>query len=315
MSSTETGPDAAAAREDGGRTWSVLHAHLPPTAQSRFLSEAVAPYVEEHGLRGRFFFLRYWKGGPHIRLRFDDREAPDPERAGRLARAVPDFGQDLRDEYDGQAGYQAELARLEGEEAAGVRPLGTVEPAVYRPEYGKYGGPEGIRIAEDLFCATSAAVLDVLAVRGARSTGGPPVGESVRIMAMSLRGAGLDSDAMVAFLHEYEHWWRPFVPEGADRGWDGMYTKARDGLRDMCGPILDGAAADAFHDAYAEAAARARTVAGLPPGAPAAGIALPGAAFRDCLSHYLHTTNNRLGLFPAGEALAARLMRRCIEEL
>ncbi|MFE9402673.1 lantibiotic dehydratase C-terminal domain-containing protein [Streptomyces sp. NPDC006530] len=305
MSSTGT------SRDDG---WRALHVHLPHSLQTAFLRDVIRPVVRAGEGGDRFFFLRYWQGGPHIRLRIDGAapERADAIRAALLA-GMPAMTAELSAEYDYEVSLQADLARLEGESTQAIRAPGTVEPMAYLPEYAKYGGVEGVRIAEELFCRTSAAVLDLAA---ARPTPEPkaPVGEAIRIMAMSLRGSGLDLDQSRQFLGGYEEFWRRYVPEGYDRTWDGLYERTRPKVLELCEAVWREGRTDVFHDIYANALTAARQ-AGTASGEDLGDLVLGGTPYTRCLSNYIHTTNNRLGIIPAGEAFVAHVMHRSLSEI
>jgi len=297
----------------GTDRWHALHVYLPHSVQTRFLREVVDPVLRDAGLRDRFFFLRYWQGGPHLRLRMHGASGATVASIRQaLASAVPAGTPELAAEYAYEVSLQAQLAEREREQPAPERAAGTVEEADYRPEYGKYGGPAGIRIAERLFGRTSAAVLDLI---GARADPAPraPVGDAIRVMAMSLRGSGLDAERSRAFLERYEQWWRPYVPPGSDRTWPGLYDRTRDRIRHLCEAVWHGDATDTFHDTYAEALTEARRIGG--PHGDLADLTLGTTTYARCLAHYLHTTNNRLGIIPAGEAFLAHVMCRSLTEL
>lgn len=304
---SSTGTDQA-----GG--WRALHVHLPHSVQTPYLREVVGPLMRGAGAGSRFFFLRYWQGGPHLRLRIDGAgaEATASLRTA-LRAAVPPMTAELTAEYDYAVSLQSELATLEGERPAEVRPPGTVEPIPYSPEYEKYGGTAGVRIAEELFCRTSAAVLSLPAPRAAPEPRAP-VGEAIRIMAMSLKGSGLDVEQSRAFLGRYEEFWRRYVPPGYDRTWPGLYDRTRQKVVELCGAVwLDGRT-DVFHDTYAAALAAARA-AGTASGGDLEELMLGATPYTRCLANYIHTTNNRLGIIPAGEAFLAHVMQRSLAEL
>lgn len=293
--------------------WRALHVYLPHSLQTAFLREAVGPVMRDAGYGSRFFFLRYWKGGPHIRVRLAgaDEETTASVRAA-LAAAVPRMTEELSAEYAYEVSMQAELARLESERPADTRPPGTVEPTPYLPEYDKYGGEVGVHIAEELFCRTSAALLDLPSAGGGA---GPkaPVGEAVRIMAMSLKGSGLDIERSRAFLARYEEVWRRYVPAGYDATWSGLYDKTRRKLLDLCTSVWHDGKTDVFHDIYADTLAAARRE-GTTTSAEPDGLLLGETPYASCLSNYIHTTNNRLGIIPAGEAFVAHVMHRSLTE-
>ncbi|MFE0459569.1 lantibiotic dehydratase C-terminal domain-containing protein [Kitasatospora sp. NPDC058965] len=291
--------------------WRALHVHLPHSLQTAFLRDEVGPVVREAGLGSRFFFLRYWQGGPHVRLRMDgaDEETVESVRKA-LAAAVPPMTAELDAEYDYEVSLQSDLARLEGEAAKDVRPPGTVEPMTYTPEYDKYGGTEGVRIAEQVFCRTSVAVLELAAARAAPEPKAP-VGEAIQIMAMSLRGSGLDVGQSHEFLGRYEEFWRRYVPAGYDRAWPGLYDRTGPKVLELCRSVWQDGRTDEFHDTYAAALAAAR-VAGTATGSDLDSLVLGATPYTRCLANYIHTTNNRLGVIPAGEAFVAYVMRRTL---
>ncbi|MET8243294.1 thiopeptide-type bacteriocin biosynthesis protein [Streptomyces sp. NPDC005202] len=295
--------------------WRAFHIYLPHSLQTGFLCDVIGPLVRDTGGRDRFFFLRYWQGGPHIRLRIDGAlEATLEAVRTSLASAVPQLTTELSDEYAYEVSLQSELADLEGEQPAEIRPAGTIEPADYVPEYRKYGGTVGVDIAERVFCETSVAVLDLLSAQADRELKAP-IGEAMRIMAMSLRGSGLGVEESREFLGRYEAWWRRYVPPGYDDMWPSLYDRTRESVTNLCRSVWLEGRTDAFHDIYANALASAHSAHGEATDGDLAQLRLGDTTYAGCLANYLHTTNNRLGIIPAGEAFVAHVMRRSLAEL
>ena len=289
--------------------------YLPSSLQTGFLREVVGPAVRDAGMWDRFFFLRYWQGGPHIRLRIDTADEDAAERVRHtLVSAMPSFTAEQAEEYQQQVSHQAELATLEGEQPVPARAAGTVEPAVYSPEYAKYGGTEGVRVAEELFRATSAAVLDLFSGRDGVALKAP-AGAAMRIMAMSLKGSGLDLERSREFLGRYERQWRAWVPPGYDETWSGMYDKTGRMVTNLCRSVWSDGATDVFHDIYAKAVTAAREVRDPTGSDDLAELSLDGTPYFPCLANYIHTTNNRLGILPVAEAFLAYVIGRCMDEL
>ncbi|HYC91732.1 MAG TPA: thiopeptide-type bacteriocin biosynthesis protein [Thermoanaerobaculia bacterium] len=97
------------------------------------LVERVAPFAAEMldaGLAERFFFIRYWEGGPHLRLRFH----------GKATLLMP------------------ELERRFGESDDVLK----LEYVAYEPEVDRYGGPAAIGLAEEWFALSSHVAFEVL---------------------------------------------------------------------------------------------------------------------------------------------------------
>ncbi|MFF8599693.1 lantibiotic dehydratase C-terminal domain-containing protein [Streptomyces sp. NPDC015232] len=317
MSSTET--------ERWTEEWAPLHVFLPMSLQPRFLRDVIRPLMDGAGLRNRFWYLRYWQGGPHIRLRLHE-APPGTVEAVRdaLAAAMPVLDPAQAVEYEQQASHQPGLAELEGARPVEVRAAGTVERAEYAPEYAKYGGTTGLRVAEELFRSTSTAVLDLLGGMTDRQLAASPAGPAIRVMAMSLRGSGMDPAQSREFLGHYEKDWRRWVPPGYDEQWEGLYEKTRGRVQNMCRAVWLEGATDVFHDTYARALNSARAAqddrtsaperAGLTSG-DVTELALERTPYVHCLANYIHTTNNRLGILPSAEAFLAHVIRRALEEI
>ena len=114
-----------------------------------------------------FFFLRYWEGGPHLRLRL---RGSDPGRAEReLAGRAPAH---LRAHPSARAATQQQYATAAARLASGERLPGhddrlhandTVEFIAYRPEHHAYGNPECMTAVEEHFTESSRLALRVLA--------------------------------------------------------------------------------------------------------------------------------------------------------
>ncbi|RVX45513.1 thiopeptide-type bacteriocin biosynthesis protein [Nonomuraea polychroma] len=129
------------------------------------VTEVVSPVVgaldaEEH------FFLRYWEGGQHVRLRL---KTADPDRARDLVRSAaaahfaghpstPPFGQDV------YRRFAAVVAREERREHFDerLRPGETVEFIAYEPEHAAYGDEACLAAVERHFTDSSTLALRVL---------------------------------------------------------------------------------------------------------------------------------------------------------
>ncbi|MEU8055660.1 lantibiotic dehydratase C-terminal domain-containing protein [Microbispora bryophytorum] len=155
--------------------WISLHVfHRGGT--DRLITEAVgglARSLTADGLLVRHFFLRYWEGGPHLRLRLLPAARPDEVEA----RACAALERHL-DAYPSECPSPLEAARDAAEYAAAaerfaraenlthydrrVRTRDGVEAIAYRPEYETYGGPEAIDAAERHFCESSRIALALL---------------------------------------------------------------------------------------------------------------------------------------------------------
>ncbi|MBO3724969.1 hypothetical protein J5X07_08010 [Actinomyces bowdenii] len=291
---------------DPKRSWHCWHAYLPHSRANDFLTALRAQQrsrIEAHD----FFFLRYWQGGPHVRVRFRLEAVEAAEVLSQLADLIPALSQQDKSEYAHQVEAQEQLARLEKEAVAASRPPGTVEPHPYAPEYAKYGGAGGVAIAEDLFCSGTCAVLDLLAA----AEGGPfdPLGAGLGLTAEGLAGTGLDGGELVPFLRRYADFWMGYAPWFDEARLKPVWKSIGESVMTLLARSAE------LSPGVGEAFAIATRAFGQAAGTDQTRLdtVLDGAAFGSVLSNYIHTNNNRLGLRPDQEIVVALLLARALE--
>ncbi|MBV9312702.1 MAG: thiopeptide-type bacteriocin biosynthesis protein [Pseudonocardia sp.] len=147
----------------------------------RVITDAVVPVVDQlstvDAIDG-YFFLRYWEGGPHLRLRLRPRPPAD---ASRVRAAVVEHcsryfaehpsppGVQTAEEYRVLAQRMAVAERLTQYDAV-LHPADTVAWIPYRPEHTAYGWPPTLTAVETHFVESSAIAMDLL-------TAGTPPGQ------------------------------------------------------------------------------------------------------------------------------------------
>jgi thiopeptide-type bacteriocin biosynthesis protein len=253
------------------------------------LRGGVRPFVETacaSALCDRFFFIRYWEGGPHIRLRLRPARGVDP--------AV------LRGQVDVAFG-----GRL------------SVIHAAYEPELERYGGPERIDIAERQFEASSRAVLAALeedwpyekalgaavtmhvafavAARWSRREAAAFFGRAIAGLAHWLVGPQPSPEALRELLGAFADRFAPqreALRRHVDAVWEAALGQECDGM-----PWL----ADWTRESGTLLGELRDTLGGR-----------LDAAFPILVS-YIHMTNNRLGVANHDEAYLAFLLARSLE--
>lgn len=151
--------------------WVGLHIHHQGDLD-HLLVDGVAPLVkhlQHEGELERWFFLRYWDGGPHLRLRLLPRPSGEPGAVLPTARRFmddwlthnPSTARLDADEYSERAHI---LAAQEGFERPPLplRPNDTVETVPYRPEHEVFGTGHALAAAERHFEESSVLALSVL---------------------------------------------------------------------------------------------------------------------------------------------------------
>ncbi|MDT0328057.1 thiopeptide-type bacteriocin biosynthesis protein [Nocardiopsis lambiniae] len=145
------------------RTWSAVYVHLHRGRENidAFLLDHVAPAAEAVVAAGdaqAWFFIRYWAGGPHLRVRFLNAAAEAVRGFAEHVRAAAAKTSDDVLDVD-PATYYARLPQADPDD---WHADGEVVDAVYEPETARYGGPEALEVCEDFFCASTAIAVAVL---------------------------------------------------------------------------------------------------------------------------------------------------------
>ncbi len=122
-----------------------------------FLLNLVAPFVEmvfNKNFAEQYFFIRYWERGPHIRLRFKgNRKCTDKDLKPKIEKFFTEY---FREKPSGRK--EPQFDQPEGKQWF---PNNSVQFIEYEPETERYGGPVGTDISEELFQASSNAVLKI----------------------------------------------------------------------------------------------------------------------------------------------------------
>jgi thiopeptide-type bacteriocin biosynthesis protein len=265
--------------------WSSWHLHLGSDARTladRVIGTVIEPVVAT--LDGApWFFMRYWQGGPHLRLRVGDLDARGHDRVERLLTALlePAGRLGAGERPLTAAGYEAGAAVFAATERGADRtPQGLREPgvhrAVYEPEYARYGGVELMPRTEALFQLSSELVLQLL----------PHLTNPATRTMMALRGTMAAATALgpeaaqAAFYRRSMAVWRSWA---ADSGCPPAQ------LDQLCAAGPAGAPPDpAEHGPFAPWHAAIRELAARID--PAGAMPAPMVVF----SH-VHMLNNRLG--------------------
>ncbi|MCA9708185.1 MAG: thiopeptide-type bacteriocin biosynthesis protein [Myxococcales bacterium] len=306
--------------ERGAATWCSLHVYQE--RPDDLLIHCVAPLVRSLRARelvSRFFFLRYWERGFHVRLRA---RVSDPAAAARVEAEIRAQVQEHLERSPSvrsidpvtYAAAQRELAALEGVELDAVELArnDSIAAEAYAPEYGKYGGARGVDVAEALFDHSTRVVLASLPAVAGR--GGVRLGLGLSMMLVALRGFGLPAERMGPFLARYEQIWGAYRGGGAPEPSRLAAMRAR--VLPQVRSILAGEPQPAVLQRWGDAVAAARRAVDEHAEEIRAGSDRGGSAQAQraaLLVHYLHTHNNRLGLVPGDEALLAGLARSAVE--
>jgi hypothetical protein len=169
-----------------------------------FLCDAVLPFVEnmkQQQLADQFFFIRYWEKGPHIRLRLKGKNA-DLEKYVKPA-LVKHFTSYFQT-YPSSRVEPAWVSSLP--DVQQWLPNNSIHFVTYEPETDRYGGKQGIAIAEKQFQASSEAVLNILQEKG-KWEYSQALGVAIQLHLGFAAAAGMNlPEAKFFFSKVFENW-------------------------------------------------------------------------------------------------------------
>jgi Lantibiotic biosynthesis dehydratase C-term len=338
------------ARKTAG-DWQAFHIFYSANPRPLLL-QCVEPLVKAltiENLLAGYFFINYWLEGPHLRLRLrpSSPEAGAPVRQ-RANQAIADFLRKRPALYEVPPGFLDDLystfieleyskdqrARLMGPDGKmRLRKSNTFSLERYEPEYGKYGGPAGVGLAEWHFQRSSDLV-----IAAARTVNlhlrTVALGFAAQLMAVMSSCLIPDEDALAEFLESYRDYWNE-ASTGTATGAESDFADAYDTIgaplaqrfQRIRAAVADGALdqlpgtqrAWAQHCLELRGRALDLTRRGELVFRSWAGnkderITDPALTLPRLLSPYLHMTNNRLSLGIRDEAYLSYVLTRALRE-
>jgi hypothetical protein len=316
------------------------------------LTECVATLVRQlrdRGLIERYFFINYWLEGPHVRLRLKPAGADRADEVRRTAHAaIAGFlaRRPALYEVDGEyLAFSADMFRLEysDEEWAqrygegGTMPLrqnNSFSEEPYEPEYLKYGGPDGVALAEWHFEQSSDLVLELIG-RTNLHVRTVMLGIAAQLMMIMSATFLADRAEVAQFLTRYHGFWQHAFELGTperEARYQASYASMADGLSrrvDEIGTAVWAGHHDrltSFRRLWAEHSGELRARVSrlaeqgrlaFPPrdgtDRPPVTMTDPATALRVLLMPYLHMTNNRLGATIMDEAYLSYLLAQALQ--
>jgi thiopeptide-type bacteriocin biosynthesis protein len=309
------------------KEWVSLHIFYAADSNP-LLTDCVGPLVaqlRDAHLIDRWFFIRYWLEGPHVRLRLlpstgtaaDEVRHVALEAIGQFLARRPALWEpeteDASDMYKSMflAEYPEEEwnARYGASDRMTFQPNNSVQEMAYEPEFNRYGGPDGIAAAERHFECSSDTVIRLLGTTNAHVR---PVllGLSIQLMLVLARTFFESDEGVGRFFLRYRLSWERRYDSPSDihhAKFDKSLSQSRSGLLDRIDEIKAAISGQArredFRAAWVEHAGelrsriedltnRGRLVFGDDPQQ----LADPSIVFQILLTSYLHMTNNRLGV-------------------
>lgn len=330
--------------------WLAFHVFYAASPRP-FLLQCAKPLIDgltRDGLLSGHFFINYWLEGPHIRLRL---RPSSPQAASVVAaRATAAIDAFLRKRpalYEVKGGFLADLYNtlfelefpggerdqlVDADGKMRLRPNNSFSPEPYEPEYGKYGGPAGVDLAEWHFGHSSDLVTDAVASMNLHLRT-VLLGVSAQLM-MTMSGCLLRDEApLLEFLDRYHEFWNSAfsgtnytAQDGYDRAYGTMealprrFQEIRQAVAEPAPERLPG-----FLRGWAEHCLELRErVVALATGGDLVfrswdgtrdlPVTDPDQALPMLLSPFMHMTNNRLSVTVRDEAFLSYVLARALRE-
>jgi hypothetical protein len=303
----------------GQKEWWAIHIFLfDPQASESCLVDDIVPAVRDLIAQGKasdWFFIRYWEGGPHLRLRLANIGSADLECflealrqkvEGRMSETAM-----TREDYYGQHPFDGEPVDIDALPWYGD---GLAVEIAYEPETVRYGGPQALHLSEGLFGVSSDVAVQI--VGATRSQFDKRLAAAFVLMLAAASVAGRDAAGILTFCHNYGSMWARY--SGQTRAVaDGPLPQPSPGhLAAVASLVAGRGLSSAFAQHWYESLFRLRdglerlgrdgalvspmdgTVADTPERIEYAIVAI--------LWSQVHMLNNRLAVMPAQEVLVAR---------
>ena len=190
------------------RHWSAFHIFMhDANKQDPFLHEwlivKAKALVTEKAAKS-WFFLRYWDGGPHIRIRFMNLKN-EAEVLMQIKEGVKAYQAEVtlsaQEYYAGHSfdGEPVEIEKLDWHNDGDV----VIYP--YEPEYERYGGHEAIVINEELFYASSQIASAIISATSGKFE--QRLQLSLKFMICSIFSVAPNDEALKMFAMHYAKFW------------------------------------------------------------------------------------------------------------
>ncbi|MFE4328609.1 lantibiotic dehydratase C-terminal domain-containing protein [Streptomyces sp. NPDC056831] len=345
-------PTPAATQIRPAGAWQATHIFYAANPRP-MLTHCIRPLVAEleaDGLLAGYFFINYWLEGPHVRLRIRP-TTPDAEAEvrRRTEAAVDAFLAERPALYEVDSGFLNDFYNtlfdiefpgaerghyMDDQGRMNLRPNNSRSKEVYEPEYGKYGGPAGIELAEWHFRHSSDLVIDAFRTKNLHLRT-VLLGTSAQLMMVMAAAFLPDRQELADYLDSYYEFWHRAFPGtgfiGSDE-YDRNYASMAAGLAARFAHVraavageegaarLPGFLADwAGHCVELRDRAVALTLKGdltfrSWDGERDEQVTDPAASLPLLLSPYMHMTNNRLHVTIRDEAYLSHVLGRALRE-
>lgn len=277
------------------------------------LIHAVCPFVQQGRQRGvinQFFFIRYWEGGPHIRLRLKCSVA----HQGRLKEEVQGYF----------CRYFRSIQSTPPEPMVAQANVSQVTFVDYVPETDRYGGHAFMPVAEQQFELSSDTVLNFIADKQGWNYQ-RAMGVAIQMhlsFAFACQMCLVEAIAFFQYVSKVSDYIDPVHEIAVRRAFEKSFDEQRSYLVPYCRQLWetlnDGeSAGDGRMDAWIAGVANMHQHCGAMGQPVAHALYVPEAhpMYFRVYASFVHMNNNRLGILNRDEGYLAYLLVHCLTEI
>ncbi len=306
------------------------------------LLDCVAPLIEElletRAIR-RFFTVRYWEGGSHVRLRLLPESNTNratvimlaSDRIERFLEISPSLfepehtlsSEAMRTMFIREYGQAAFDEKYGSDGIIALRPNNSYEITPYLPEYDRYGGPYGMALSEEHFQLSSRISFQLLREPNSRIQANL-LGTALQLMLHFALNYLTDLEHTRFFFRRYHKFIRRFALGAQNEArLSEMFMRQSKKLQALSvdihatqGLIQRGGLGAFGEFARSAPPLRERAMQLFAEGKLVfdAPVSDADEAVQRLLTSYLHMFNNRLGVTPNEEVYLAYMLERLLED-
>ena len=310
-------------------TWLSLHVFLSDSALCvRFINEWLSAETRRLQMQGSllgWFFIRYWEGGPHLRLRFklsDDAVATKLQAdLTQAAQAYINPSPVTREAYYSAHAFDGEAL---DPKSLSWYDEGTVAVIDYQQEWVRYGGQAAMTVSEQLFQVSSEITLAL--ARHPNRTLEQHLASALGLMVASAQALSSDRQHNEHFFNRYAEFWRSYNDDAVLAERQALaqpLAPVRARLSAVMQQLQPDVATKSPERVWWQALQRAQSQwrslyeQGVLISPLSGEVVRDEAAFQVAtqliLSSQIHMMNNRLGIIPAQECYLARLLSGALQ--
>lgn len=185
------------------KRWLAFHIFYPSPLEE-FITRAIKPIIDEINKKGdseKFFFVRYWEEGAHLRLRFYG-------TSYNIEKIIKPFVTRKLEEYMENFPPAAPHTSIGENKEKRLHPRSLIVLKDYVPEIKRYGGKNCIEIAEEQFWISSRTVLSII-TQNSFWEKSKAIGVAIQLHVTFSLAFGMDLNDIIQFYTFVMNGWLP----------------------------------------------------------------------------------------------------------